>query len=59
MARWFSIYFPEIKDVYRNPDAVSGLMVIKQAPMPCDISGTWSGRCKQDMERCKAERRWD
>ena len=37
MARWFSIYFPEIKDVYRNPDAVSGLMVIKQAPMPCDI----------------------
>ena len=37
MARWFSIYFPEIKDVYRNPDAVSGLMVIKQAPLPCDI----------------------
>ena len=37
MARWFSIYFPEIKDVYRNPDAVSGLMVIKQAPTPCDI----------------------
>ena len=30
IARWFSIYFPEIKDVYRNPDAVSGLMVIKQ-----------------------------
>ena len=37
IARWFSIYFPEIKDVYRNPDAVSGLMVIKQAPLPCDI----------------------
>ena len=37
MARWFSIYFPEIKDVYRNPDAVSGLIVIKQAPLPCDI----------------------
>lgn len=37
MARWFSIYFPEIKDVYRDPDAVSGLMVIKQAPLPCDI----------------------
>lgn len=37
MARWFSIYFPEIKDVYRNSDAVSGLMVIKQAPLPCDI----------------------
>lgn len=39
IARWFSIYFPEIKDVYRNPDAVSGLMVIKQAPLPCDIKG--------------------
>ena len=37
IARRFSIYFPEIKDVYRNPDAVSGLMVIKQAPLPCDI----------------------
>ena len=24
IARWFSIYFPEIKDVYRNPDSVSG-----------------------------------
>lgn len=39
IARWFSIYFPEIKDVYKNPDAVSGLMVIKQAPLPCDIKG--------------------
>ena len=37
IARWFSIYFPEIKDVYRNPDAVSGLMIIKQVPLPCDI----------------------
>ncbi len=24
IAGWFSIYFPEIKDVYKNPDAVSG-----------------------------------
>ena len=39
ITRWFSIYFPEIKDVYRNPDAVGGLMVIKQAPLPCDIKG--------------------
>ena len=37
IARWFSIYFPEIKDVYKNPDAVSGMMVIKKAPLPCDI----------------------
>ena len=35
IARWFSIYFPEIKDDYKNPDAVSGIMVIKKAPLPC------------------------
>ena len=29
IARWFSIYFPEIKDVYKNPGAVSGLMILK------------------------------
>jgi len=37
IARWFSIYFPEIKDVYKNPDSVSGLMVLKVAPLPQDI----------------------
>lgn len=37
IARWFSIYFPEFKGVYRNPDAVSGLMILKQAPLPADI----------------------
>jgi transposase len=37
MARWYSIYFPEIKDVYRNLDAVSGMMIIKEAPLPTDI----------------------
>ena len=37
IARWFRIYFPEIKDVYKNPDSVSGLMVLKEAPLPCDI----------------------
>ncbi len=37
MARWFSIYFPEYKDVYKRPDAMSGRMVLKQAPLPADI----------------------
>ena len=37
IARWFSIYFPEIKDVYKNPDAISGLMILKVAPLPQDI----------------------
>ncbi len=37
IARWFSIYFPEYKDVYRDLKAVSGRIVLKAAPMPEDI----------------------
>ena len=38
IARWISIYFPEIKDVYKNPDSVSGLMILKEAPLPKNIA---------------------
>jgi len=37
LARWFNIYFPEYKDVYGNPDAVSGIMILREAPLPEDI----------------------
>lgn len=37
LARWISIYFPEYKDVYEKLDAISGLMILKQAPLPSDI----------------------
>lgn len=37
IARWFSIYFPNYKDVYRNVHAVSGQMILKTAPLPEDI----------------------
>jgi transposase len=37
IARWFSIYFPNYKDVYGDMGAVSGLMVLRQAPLPEDI----------------------
>ena len=37
IARWFSIYFPEYKDVYGQLDAISGMMILKQAPLPVDI----------------------
>ena len=37
LARWFSIYFPEYKDVYGKLDAVSGIIVLKAAPLPVDI----------------------
>lgn len=37
IARWFSIYFPEYKEVYNDLHAVSGMMILKQAPMPEDV----------------------
>ena len=37
ISRWFNIYFPEYKTVYGKPDAVSGMMVLKKAPLPEDI----------------------
>lgn len=37
IARWLSIYFPEYQSVYGKLDSVSGLMVLKQAPLPSDI----------------------
>ena len=37
IARWFSIYFPEYKDVYRDLEAVSGMMILKTACLPADI----------------------
>ena len=37
IARWFAIYFPEYKDVYKDLKAVSGRMVLKAAPLPEDI----------------------
>ena len=43
IARWFSIYFPNYKDVYGNVGAVSGLMVLKVAPLPEDIHSLLKG----------------
>lgn len=37
IARWFAIYFPEYKDVYKDHKAVSGRMILKAAPLPEDI----------------------
>ncbi len=37
ISRWFNIYFPEYRSVYGNIDAISGMMVLKQAPLPEDI----------------------
>lgn len=37
IARWFSIYFPEYKDVYGDVKAISGRKVLQVAPLPEDI----------------------
>ncbi len=37
MNRWYDIYFPEYKTIYGRIDAISGLMVLKRAPLPSDI----------------------
>lgn len=35
--RWFEIYFPEYRKVYGSVTAISGLMVLRKAPLPKDI----------------------
>ncbi len=37
IVRWLSIYFPEYKEVYRNRDAISSVMLLKVCPLPADI----------------------
>lgn len=35
--RWLKIYFPEYLGVYKKFDSKTGLMVLKEAPLPADI----------------------
>lgn len=35
--RWISIYFPEYKNVYSAIDSKSGLMILKETPLPKEI----------------------
>lgn len=37
IARWFSIYFPEYQDVYKDVYAQGGMMILKEHPLPEDI----------------------
>ena len=37
ISRWFNIYFPEYMTVYGKVDSSSGMLVLKQAPLPEDI----------------------
>lgn len=35
--RWLKIYFPEYLEVYKVFDSISGILVLKRAPMPRDV----------------------
>lgn len=59
IARWISIYFPEYKDVYGKLDAVSGMMVLKEAPLPVQIKELGAGGINQIWAGRKAEGRRD
>lgn len=37
ITRWFDIYFPEYREVYKDPGAKTGMMVLKFAPLPADV----------------------
>lgn len=37
IVRWFSIYFPKIKDVYKKLDSVSDFIILKAISLPKDI----------------------
>ena len=37
LSRWFNIYFPEYKTVYGKSNAISGMMILKNAPLLEDI----------------------
>ena len=37
LSRWFNIYFPEYKTVYGKVNSMTGMMILKSAPLPEDI----------------------
>ena len=47
--RWFAVYFPEYSEVYGNFDAISSMMILKQAALPSDIIQFWSRKDQSDM----------
>lgn len=45
--RWFSIYFPEYKDVYGSFDGKGSMMILKQAALPEDIAALGEEKVNQ------------
>jgi len=53
MQRWLNIYFPEYREVYGKPTVVSGMMILRQAPLPDDIVSLGVQEVNQIWRRAK------
>lgn len=51
--RWFSIYFPEYKDVYGSFDCISSMMILREAALPCDIIDLGAEKINQIWREAK------
>ena len=51
--RWFAIYFPEYTEVYGSFDAISSLMILRQAALPCDIISLGDEKINQIWREAK------
>ena len=51
--RWFAIYFPEYTEVYGSFDAISSLMIFRQAALPCDIISLGDEKINQIWREAK------
>lgn len=51
--RWFSIYFPEYKDVYGKFDGKGSMMILKQAALPEDIVALGEEKVNQIWREAK------
>ena len=51
--RWFAIYFPKYTKVYGSFDAISSLMILRQAALPCDIISLGDEKINQIWREAK------
>lgn len=51
--KWFSVYFPEYNEVYGSFDAISSMMILKQAALPCDIISLGAEKINQIWREAK------
>lgn len=58
ISRWFNIYFLEYKTVYGKPDAKSGMLILKAAPLPEDILTLGIDGVNQIWRRCEVKSSW-